>query len=144
MHTENEAAGRPRVDLEAQLQGLPTILLMCILIHTLSQTCQKREGLSLLGEAGGVGEKDTSRCAASREQCADRKEEGGECDDECVAARIMMRRTNAAKSRRDRQSQKEDGIIPHANDRSFTAEQGWRFEINGKTPILDLLSYEKQ
>ena len=87
MHTENEAAGRPRVDLEAQLQGLPTILLMCILIHTLSQTCQKREGLSLLGEAGGVGEKDTSRCAASREQSADRKEEGGGGggggDDEC-------------------------------------------------------------
>ena len=61
-----------------------------------------------------------------------------------MAARIMMRRTNAAKRRRDRQSQKEDGIIPHANDRSFTAEQGWRFEINEKTPILDLLSYEKQ
>ena len=72
--------------MEAQLQGLATILPMCILIHTLSQTCQKREGLSLLGEAGGVGEKDTSRCAASREQCADRKEEGGGGgggDDEC-------------------------------------------------------------
>ena len=46
----------------------------------------KKRGLSLLGEAGGVGEKDTSRCAASREQCADRKEEGGGGgggDDEC-------------------------------------------------------------
>ena len=61
-----------------------------------------------------------------------------------MAARIMMRRTNAAKRRRDRQSQKEDGIIAHANDYSSTAEQGWRFEINEKTPILDLLSYEKQ
>ena len=86
----------------------------------------KKRGLSLLGEAGGVGEKDTSRCAASREQCADRKEEGGECDDECVAARIMMRRTNAAKRRRDRQSQKEDGIIAHANDYSFTAGMAFR------------------